>query len=443
MSFYQRYSLGKVGCTLRTFGVPAVRGEEDYVERIWDTPIELPLLKELTPMVKYVGVTQEFKDVIDYFKVPSKETPAGFRIEIGLAADGVLRVDLVRDLSYDKNGLKRPINVLFSANTADPYEISTMSKLLANVTCNPALIYDKFINNPKANIGNKFKTRDEVIEEIGRIMGPGCDVSVELNNPLNPNFDELLEEAKRFEAILSKWRLVVKVPHTGPINNENVHELFEGNKRLSLRYNDTNAKDAFVGHNLAYRFQEEGFRVNFTLMAEPYQANLALLARPYFINTFLHHRLTQSKAMNNYLKCYEVTGDVGFLKSLRSFMIEKDYLGKNDENADLLEVATMARELLNYREFDTTEGMDGFDGARHNLRMIKNCNMPDTRLIICSLQTPEEYADLDKMLAEPEFLDMHDRIIITADPVYFSQYTSSTQVVSYQRSFLNAVGDAK
>jgi hypothetical protein len=34
--------------------------------------------------------------------------------------------------------------------------------MLANLTCNPGIVYDLFINNPKANVGNKFKTRDEV-----------------------------------------------------------------------------------------------------------------------------------------------------------------------------------------------------------------------------------------------------------------------------------------
>ena len=35
-----------------------------------------------------------------------------------------------------------------------------------------------FINNPKANKRNCFKTRDEVMQELGRILGPGEDISV-------------------------------------------------------------------------------------------------------------------------------------------------------------------------------------------------------------------------------------------------------------------------
>ena len=51
-------------------------------------PIDLDLYLKLSGIAKCYGVTQEFKDVIDYFKVPADETPAGFRIEMSLAADG-------------------------------------------------------------------------------------------------------------------------------------------------------------------------------------------------------------------------------------------------------------------------------------------------------------------------------------------------------------------
>ena len=52
--------------------------------------------------------------------------------------------------------------------------------------------------------------------ELGRILGPGCDISVELNNPFEEDFSKILEECERFKEILSEYRLVVKVPHTGP-----------------------------------------------------------------------------------------------------------------------------------------------------------------------------------------------------------------------------------
>ena len=51
-------------------------------------------------------------------------------------------------------------------------------------------MYDLFINNPKANVGNAFHTHDEVMTELGRILGPGCDISVELNNPFEEDFDK-------------------------------------------------------------------------------------------------------------------------------------------------------------------------------------------------------------------------------------------------------------
>jgi len=116
-------------------------------------------------------------------RVPATETPAGFKIQYLIEEDSVLRVDLVRDISYDKNCIKRPTKVLFSADSANPYEIEPVKNIIANLTCNPGIIYDLFINNPKANVGNKYKTRDEVMQEIGKILGPGCDISVELNNP--------------------------------------------------------------------------------------------------------------------------------------------------------------------------------------------------------------------------------------------------------------------
>ncbi len=97
-----------IGCTLKTFGAPAVRGDEGYVNRAIDTAISLDDYKALKDIVKFVGVTDEFKNVIETFKTPEGETPAGFRREYCLAADGVLLVDLVRDISYDKNGKLRP-----------------------------------------------------------------------------------------------------------------------------------------------------------------------------------------------------------------------------------------------------------------------------------------------------------------------------------------------
>ena len=48
-----------------------------------------------------------------------------------------LEIDLVRNISYDKNGKKRPTKFIFSADTANPYEVEPIKNLIGNLTCNP------------------------------------------------------------------------------------------------------------------------------------------------------------------------------------------------------------------------------------------------------------------------------------------------------------------
>ena len=424
-------------------GASIISGEEAYANRILDLPISLDLHQAAQPITRTIGVTRTFRDIIDYFKVPEGETPAGFRMEYVLEADGVLRVDLVRDISYDKNGQKRPTQFLFSADTADPYEIAPIKQLLANLTCNPGIIYDMFINNPKVNIGGKFKTRDEVMEEIGRVLGPGVDISVELNNPFEESEQAILEEAEKFREMLSPYRVVIKVPHTGPVNAENVQELLTGDKKFQRNYYDGATKDMLRGHNLALLLRDHGFRVNFTLMFEPYQTAMALQAKPYFINSFVRHRLFQSKDMSRFLDLYAVSEDKGFLEDLRSLLLKGDYIPVADSGMDLMEVKTMAEGILKYRRFDDQDGVDGLDSVRHNLRMLRNVNLPDTRLIICSMEGEAMYPELDDLLVEEEFEDMIDRIVITAVPAYLARFTSCNQVVAYQRRFMNAAKGQK
>jgi hypothetical protein len=103
----------------------------------------------------------------------------------------------------------------------------------------------------------------------------------------------------------------------------------------------------------------------------------------------------------------------------------------------------MARETLAYRKIDGPEGSDGLDAVRHNLRMLRHCNLEDTRLIVCSLDGTRNYPELDKLLVEPEFSDTIDRLVITADPAYLAKFTSSPQVITYQRKFLNAAKGEK
>lgn len=415
----------------------------DYVSRALGLEICNDEFSLLSKCINIIDVTNNFVEVIDYFNVQPGITPAGFKIDYRVAGNGLLLIDLVRDISYGENGIKRPTNVLFSADSANPYEIEPIKDLIANLTCNPGIIYDLFINNPKANIGNKFKTRDEVMIEIGRILGPGVDISVELNDPFGCTDEEILAEAKHFEHLLSKYRLVVKVPHTGPVNRDNVQKLLEGDKKFPKAYIDVPTSDGFRGHQIALMLQQHGFRVNFTLMFEPYQANLALQAKPYFINSFIRHRLVQSAEIEKLLGQYENSKNDESLETLRAFFIEKDYLPLSDNQRNLVDIKKMGENLLKYRHWFDKEGRDGLDGVRHNLRVLKNCNMWDTRLIICSMEGEFNYPDIDKLLSEEEFIDMNDKVVITAEPRYLARFTSSNLVISYQRRFMNAASGQK
>lgn len=430
----------KINYNLNSFDVEVARGEADYVHRVAEsTLLNQEEFDSLSRRVKYIGVTDRFKDVIQTFKEDTNETPAGFKRELKLEKDGILKVDLIRDISYDKNGLKRPTNVLFSADSANPYEIEPVKGLLANLTCNPGIIYDLFINNPAANVGNKFKTRDEVMTEIGRILGPGVDISVELNNPFEKDFNKIIEEAEKFKEILNPHRVVIKVPHTGPVNPNNVNELLDGNKKLTKSYHEVSTEDAFRSHNLVMKLTEMGYRINYTLMFEPFQTQLALQAKPYFINTFLRQRLGQSQTIKQYVDTYKITMDKTNLMNLKQYLYDTDYFSKNDfDKADLIDTLLFAEKLLKYRELETKQGLDGLDGMRHNLRCLRNVNLPDTRLIVCSMEGDENYPDLDKLLNEPEFIDMQEKVVITAEPGYLARFTSTNQVITYQRRFMNA-----
>lgn len=428
---------------IRNLNLPAVSGEEEYVQRVLEQKLTLDEFRSVSQLADYIGVTPEFRKVIDYFKTPAGETPAGFEIQLQLSADRVLRADLKRNISYDKNGIRRPTNLLFSADSANPYEVAPVAGMLANLTCNPGIIYDLFINNPKANIGNQFKSRDEVMAEIGRILGPGVDISVELNDPFGKSDEEILEEAAHFKELLSEYRVVIKVPHTGPVNRGNVSQLLTGDKRLNRRYDDVSTADAFRGHNLALMLHEHGYRVNFTLMFEQPQSALALQARPYFINSFIRHRYMQTQEMNRLVKLYRGSGSKEYLEQLRTYMLSKDYYCAGEENVDLLKVLDKAELLLAQRNINCPEGSDGLDGVRHNLRLLRQTNMEDTRLIICSMEGDCNYYDIDRLLASDEYGDMAGRVVLTAEPNYLARFSSANQVVSYQRRFMNAANGAK
>ena len=242
--------------------------------------------------------------------------------------------------------------------------------------------------------------------------------------------------------MLSGYRAVIKVPHTGPVNRDNVKELLTGNKKFSRRYNDVQTADAFRGHNIALMLHEHGFRVNFTLMFEPTQSALALQARPYFINSFIRHRYMQSNTMKKYLDIYKLTGERKYLEDLRTFMLEKDYFSAQESDIDLLTVKAQAEMYLDQRNLENPDGADGLDGVRHNLRLLRHTNLEDTRLIICSMEGNYNYYDIDRLLSSEEYGDMAGRVVLTAEPNYLAQFSSANQVVSYQRRFMNAANGA-
>lgn len=89
--------------------------------------------------------------------------------------------------------------------------------------------------------------------------------------------------------------------------------------------------------------------------------------------------------------------------------------------------------------FNDPEGQDGLDSARHNLKLLRQNNLRDTRLILCSMEGDYNYPDIDRLMADPEYADVIDRVVITAEPSYLARFTSTNQVISYQRRFMNAV----
>jgi len=416
-----------------SLGLPPVRGQEDDVARLSRLPLTDEAFTGAARCAGQLGVTPEFVRVINYFSVPPGHLPAGFRVVWLLASDRTLTADLVRDISQDADGLPRPTPVLFSADTANPYELEPIAPLIANLTCNPGIIYDLFINNPDANVDHRFSTRQEVMTEIGRILGPGCDISVELNNPFEPDFAKILDECQELRDILGEWRIVIKVPHTGPVTADNYRQLLTGSKRLDRRWDTALPEEGFAGHRLALKLREHGFRVNFTLMFEPYQAQLALQARPAFINSFVRNRLAQTRRLAQLLD----RQDEEVLVELRDYLVEIDGLSGEETGFAPKAAGDIARRLVDYHQFRTPEGADGLDCARHNLRVLRHANLPDTRLIICSLDG-DVYPAIDRLLVEPEFADMAGRVVVTAEPGYLAKWAASSQVVSYQRRFLAA-----
>ena len=140
------------------------------------------------------------------------------------------------------------------------------------------------------------------------------------------------------------------------------------------------------GNEISSAYFETCLLYTSTLMFEPAQTALALQAKPYFINSFIRHRYMQSQAIRQFLELYKATGDKKFLEDLRAYMVEKDYFAAGEEKIDLFTVMAKARTIIDQRNLEQKEGSDGLDGIRHNLRLLRQTNLEDTRLIICSME---------------------------------------------------------
>ena len=122
-----------------------IPGDESYALRALNHEISFEEFQFLSQAIRHIGVTQNFKKVIDYFAVPAGETPAGFQVVYSMGSNRELMIDLKRNINYDRNGKKRPTPFIFSADSANPYEIEPIKNLIGNLTCNPGIIYDLFL----------------------------------------------------------------------------------------------------------------------------------------------------------------------------------------------------------------------------------------------------------------------------------------------------------
>ena len=139
--------------------IQIVSKDESYVRRALHLNIGLEEDKFLTERVKFISASDRFKDVIDLFKVPEGETPAGFEIKYNMKENQVLEIDLARNISYDKNGKKRPTKFIYSADTANPYEVEPIKNLIGNLTCNPGITCSSTIRRQMLERSLRLVTR--------------------------------------------------------------------------------------------------------------------------------------------------------------------------------------------------------------------------------------------------------------------------------------------
>jgi hypothetical protein len=174
-------------------------------------------------------------------------------------------------------------------------------------------------------------------------------------------------------------------------------------------------------------------------MFEPYQTALALQAKPAFVNAFIRQRAKQSETLAEFLAKGSAVG-----AQLREFLLVNDYLPSGDTEHDIADCFQIAKDVITYRHWNDPFGADGLDSVRHTLRLLRQSNLPDTRLIVCSMAGDYNYPDIDNLMSDPEYADVIERIVITADPSYLARFTSTNQVIDYQRRFMTAVAnDAK
>ena len=59
------------------------------------------------------------------------------------------------------------------------------------------------------------------------------------------------------------------------------------------------------------------------------------------------------------------------------------------------------------------------------------------------MQGDNYYPYIDRLLMEPEYSDMAQRVVITAGPELLAKYTSNAVVLQFHRRFMNAANGAK
>jgi len=138
-----------------------INSDKEYVDRVLNAPLSRDQFIFLKTSIKFVGVTRNFPEIIDYFRVPASETPAGFKIEYLINENNVLRIDLVRDISRDNTRL-----IICSMEGEDLYP--AIDKLLTEPEFTD--LTDRIIITAEPGYLAKFTTTPRVITYQRRFM---------------------------------------------------------------------------------------------------------------------------------------------------------------------------------------------------------------------------------------------------------------------------------